>query len=55
MGASMRWAGCPNARSPVPQGCNLRERFTVDAADRVTRHELPEGGALRYTGHQQAD
>ncbi|MGZ9076498.1 MAG: hypothetical protein ACXW13_12065, partial [Burkholderiaceae bacterium] len=31
-----------------PAGLQLLERFAYDAADRLTRHELPEGGALRY-------
>ncbi|MGB6218723.1 MAG: DUF2235 domain-containing protein [Castellaniella sp.] len=36
-------------RRPHPRGeLNYRERFAYDAQGRLTRHDLPEGGALHY-------
>lgn len=37
----------PPARPGIP-ALRYRERYTYDAADRVVRHALPEGGELRY-------
>ncbi|MGB3704047.1 MAG: DUF6531 domain-containing protein [Castellaniella sp.] len=35
---------------PHPRGAlSYRERYTYDARGRLTRHDLPEGGTLRYT------